>query len=110
MGSNKYIKGFLEDIVLQMIHDAGKMYGYQITQKVKDKTNGEISFTEGALYPVLHRLESKGALKVSFEKVEGRVRKYYQLTENGHTLVTDNSDDLISFLSNLQLVFNLKKV
>jgi DNA-binding PadR family transcriptional regulator len=108
MSSNKYIKGFLEDIVMQMINDSGKMYGYQITQKVKERTQGEISFTEGALYPVLHRLESKGHLTVSFQKVEGRVRKYYELTPLGGKLVKNNTEDLTSFLHNLQLVFNIK--
>lgn len=108
MKTNKYIKGFLEDIVLQMIQDSGKMYGYQITHRVKELTQGEISFTEGALYPVLHRLENKGLLEVSFDKVEGRVRKYYALTPEGGKAISSSSADLASFISNLQLVFNLK--
>ncbi|MFT5877668.1 MAG: PadR family transcriptional regulator PadR [Dokdonia sp.] len=108
MKSNKYIQGFLEDIVLQMIKDSGKMYGYQITQRVKELTQGEISFTEGALYPVLNRLEAKDLLTVSFEKGEGRVRKYYEFTPQGGQLRVGNADDLAHFLTRLHIVFNVK--
>lgn len=107
MSANKYIKGFLEDIVLQMIRENGKMYGYQITQKVKEITSGEMSFTEGALYPVLHKLESKGALEVSYEKVAGRTRKYYALTPQGGVLISETKERLTHFINSLNVVFNL---
>ncbi len=108
MGANKYIKGFLEDIVLQLIQENGKMYGYELTQKVKEITSGELSFTEGALYPVLHRLEGKGLLEVSFENVEGRTRKYYSLTPKGGKNIIDAQEGLSQFLNGLQRVFKLK--
>ena len=108
MGANKYIKGFLEDIVLQLIHENGKMYGYEISQKVKEITAGDLTFTEGALYPVLHRLEGKGMLAVSFENVEGRTRKYYALTPEGGRSIPAVQEGLFQFLSGLQRVFNLK--
>ena len=59
-------------------------YGYQIIQKVKESSGGELEWSDGMLYPVLHRLEKEGLL-VSHWKVseEGRLRKYYGLTDLG---------------------------
>lgn len=110
MKNKKYIKGFLEDIVLQLIRKNDKMYGYEITQKVKEITSGEISLTEGALYPVLHRLEGQNLLTVSFEKVDGRVRKYYQLTPEGGECIRNNVVELEAFLTGLNSLFNLKPI
>ncbi len=53
MATKNYIKGFLEDIVLYLIHENHEMYGYEITKKVQEITNGTITVTEGALYPIL---------------------------------------------------------
>jgi len=110
MKDKVYIKGFLEDIVLQLIRDNDKMYGYEITQKVKQLTAGEIKLTEGALYPVLHKLESKGLLTASFDKVDGRTRKYYELTVEGGEKSKKSIAELQNFIGNLQTLFNLKPV
>lgn len=59
------------------------MYGYEITQQVKERTNGEITLTYGALYPVLHKLEEEGCLITESEEADGRLRKYYSLTAAG---------------------------
>lgn len=59
------------------------MYGYEITQAVKTRTNGELALTFGALYPVLHKLEEEGLLVTQTEEVDGRLRKYYSLTPSG---------------------------
>ena len=58
MISNDLIKGSLKTIVLKMLREEGPMHGYAITQRVEDLTEGKIRLTYGALYPVLHKLES----------------------------------------------------
>ena len=108
MKSNKYIKGFLEDIVLQMIQDSGKMYGYQITQKVKELTKGELKITEGALYPALHKLEADGLLDVEVAKVGNRLRKYYKLTESGSKETANKLAEMQEFLKTMQHLVNPK--
>lgn len=59
-------------------------YGYEIIQKVRDLSDGEIEWAEGALYPLLHRLEREGLIE-SFPRMaeSGRERKYYRLKTAG---------------------------
>ena len=83
MQKNNLYKGSLSTIVLKLLSEKGKMYGYQITREVEQLTSGELMVTEGALYPVLHKLEAKGLLSVEMKKVNNRVRKYYNITEKG---------------------------
>ncbi len=76
-------KGSLNLIILKMLEEEGRMYGYEITQKAKELTKGAIKISEGALYPALHKLEAEGLLTVSMEQIGNRLRKYYQLTPGG---------------------------
>jgi DNA-binding PadR family transcriptional regulator len=107
MGNKKYIKGFLEDIVLHLINEEGEMYGYEITQKVRELSQGAITITEGALYPILHKLEREAKLTVSYRKIAGRLRKYYRLTPEGGVRAATASIELTQFLAGLAGLFNL---
>ncbi|MGB5393843.1 MAG: PadR family transcriptional regulator, partial [Lutimonas sp.] len=79
----KLVKGSLQTIVLKLLSENDKMYGYEITQKVKELTKDKIQITEGALYPALHKLEAEGFLDVEIVNIGNRMRKYYKLTEQG---------------------------
>ena len=59
-------------------------YGYKIIQRVKDISGGTLEWSDNMLYPVLRRLE-KGGLLISRWKIskEGRMRRYYRITEQG---------------------------
>ncbi len=62
----------------------GESYGYEIIQKVKELSGGELEWADGMLYPVLHRLEKDGNVATQWKlSKEGRRRKYYRLTEAG---------------------------
>jgi PadR family transcriptional regulator, regulatory protein PadR len=62
----------------------GDSYGYAILQRVRELSGGELEWTDGMLYPVLHRLERSGLVASRWEKAEtGRKRKYYRITEAG---------------------------
>ncbi|MES2306375.1 MAG: helix-turn-helix transcriptional regulator [Gemmatimonadota bacterium] len=62
----------------------GDSYGYAILKRVKDLSGGHIEWTDGMLYPVLHRLERLGHVEARWEVPEsGRKRKYYQVTSQG---------------------------
>lgn len=95
-------KGSLNTIIMKLLEQNGKMYGYEITQKVKEITQGEMNITEGALYPALHKLEAEGFLDVEMDKVDGRVRKYYKLTESGVTETVSRMEELENFIRNMQ--------
>ncbi len=108
MSSNPMLKGTLQTIILKLLEDNNRMYGYEITQKVKELTAGEIMLTEGALYPALHKLEADGMLETFTEVVDNRVRKYYRLTEQGGKEVTSKLSEAQAFIEQLQLLLNLK--
>lgn len=78
------------------------MYGYEITQKVKELTKGELQITEGALYPALHKLEGEGLLDVEVAKVGNRLRKYYKLTEAGSKEKVNRLAEMQEFLKTMQ--------
>lgn len=62
----------------------GQNYGYQIIQRVKSISGGTLKWSDGMLYPVLHRLEKDGFIVSQWKKSEeGRYRKYYSLTDHG---------------------------
>jgi len=70
--------------VLLSVLSNGEMYGYQIIQRVIDLSGGVLDWSEGMLYPVLHRLEKEGLIRSRWEMSEqGRRRKYYSLTDAG---------------------------
>ncbi|MBO3698141.1 PadR family transcriptional regulator [Roseivirga sp. E12] len=83
MYSKELIRGTLKTIVLKLLSEHGRMYGYEITQKVKEISSNEINLTFGALYPTLHKLEKEGVVTTSSEEVDNRTRKYYSLTSQG---------------------------
>ena len=108
MSNNPLLKGTLQTIILKLLADHTEMYGYEITQKVKEVTEGEIMITEGALYPALHKLEAEGLLETFTQIVDNRVRKYYRLTEQGGQQVSDKLSEAAAYISQLQLLLSLK--
>ena len=62
----------------------GESYGYQIIQRIHDLSDGKLAWSDGTLYPVLHRLEGEGLIASTWRMSEaGRKRKYYRLTPAG---------------------------
>jgi PadR family transcriptional regulator PadR len=62
----------------------GDSYGYAILRRINELSGGELDWTEGLLYPLLHRLERLGFVESSWQSVTGeRRRKYYRITRSG---------------------------
>jgi PadR family transcriptional regulator, regulatory protein PadR len=62
----------------------GESYGYAILRRINELSGGELDWTEGLLYPLLHRLERLGHVESSWRSVTGeRRRKYYRITDKG---------------------------
>ena len=108
MGNQKLYKGSLQTIILKLLEGNDKMYGYEITQKVKELTKGELKITKRALYPALHKLEADGLLDVEVAKVGNRLRKYYKLTENGTKETVNKLAEMQEFLKTMQQLVNPK--
>ena len=70
-------------LVLAILSE-GESYGYAILKRVAELSGGELTWTDGMLYPLLHRLERNGFVKAVWgESESGRRRKYYRLTRAG---------------------------
>ena len=95
---------------MQLLKENVRMYGFEITQKVKEITQNQLKITEGALYPLLHRLEAEGVLEASMENIGNRVRKYYSLTKKGKKQTIGAFKEVESFVETLQILFKPKPV
>jgi PadR family transcriptional regulator PadR len=108
MYSSELIKGTLKTIILKLLSDSDKMYGYEITQKVKELTGGKIQLTEGALYPTLHAMETQGILTTEVVNVGNRIRKYYSVTETGKKVANDKVSEYADFIDTMIFLLDLK--
>lgn len=108
MYSKDLIKGTLQPIILKLLEENKRMYGYEITQKVKELTKGKIEITEGALYPTLHKLKDEGILQVETEYIGKRVRKYYTLTKTSNSVVAQKISEFADFIATINILLNSK--
>lgn len=108
MHSPELLKGTLQTIILKVLKDHGKMYGYEITQRVIELSDSRLLLTEGALYPTLHKLEADGLLKTETVLLGKRVRKYYTLTTEGKSLVKERVSELVDFIKTMSNVLQVK--
>lgn len=104
---NALYKGTLQNIILKLLSSEVKMYGYQLMQRAKELTKGELEMTEGALYPLLHKLENEGLIYAELQNVNGRDRKYYFLTAKGKRQQGEQEVEMKSYLFNLNAIFNV---
>ena len=106
--SSELIKGTLKTIVLKLLADNKKMYGYEITQKVKELTHDRIQITEGALYPTLHALEADKLVTTQVEYIGKRVRKYYTLSAAGKTASKEKLTELAAFMNTMAVLLDIR--
>lgn len=71
----------------------GESYGYAILKRVGELSGGELTWTEGMLYPLLHRLERLGYVEAGWRtSAEGRRRKHYRLTMEGRAALAEHGE------------------
>lgn len=105
--SSELIKGTLKTIVLKQLENNKRMYGYEITQRVKELTFDRIQITEGALYPTLHALEAEGLVTTETEYIGKRVRKYYSLSPEGKTKIDEKISELADFMNTMRFLLDI---
>jgi DNA-binding PadR family transcriptional regulator len=81
---------------------------YEITQRVKELSDGSIVLTEGALYPTLHKLEAEGLLKTERVLIGKRVRKYYVLTTLGKSQAKERVTEFVDFIRTMSTVLQVQ--
>jgi len=106
--SSELIKGTLKTIVLKLLADNKRMYGYEITQTVKELTLDKILITEGALYPTLHSLEADGLVTTEIEFIGKRVRKYYRLSPQGKIKTKEKVSEFADFMNTMKFLLDIK--
>ena len=95
MYSKELLKGTLSVIILNLLAENGRMYGYEIFKQVKERSDGKILLKDGSLYPALQKMSKEGLLTYEEEYIGKRVRKYYLLTTKG-------ADEKVAYLEELK--------
>ena len=97
--------------LLLSILAGGESYGYEIIQKVRELSGGHIKWSDGMLYPVLHRLERDGLIKSEWRESEtGRERKYYCLSNDGRKALKIEQQQWLSVHNTLSKLWKIKPV
>jgi PadR family transcriptional regulator PadR len=83
--------------VLRVLSD-GELYGYEIAQRIRERSGGAFAPGEGSLYPALHSLEAEGALQATWrDSDKGPRRRYYKITPLGLALLADQEREWSAF-------------
>jgi PadR family transcriptional regulator len=98
-----FMNGVPELLILRLLEQE-EMYGYEIVQAIRSRTDAVIAVGEGVVYPVLHGLESDGALRSRRKTVSGRSRIYYSVTPAGRRRLADLSATWSNLTSAIQKV------
>ncbi len=106
MVSRDLLKGTLKTIVLSLLEENNRMYGYAITKEVERLSEGKILLTWGGLYPVLHKLEQDKLIISEEESIGKRVRKYYSLTESGTKTAKEKVQEFLDFVTIMGGIIN----
>jgi PadR family transcriptional regulator, regulatory protein PadR len=97
-------------LVLSILGE-GPSYGYAIIQRVRDLSEEALEWSDGMLYPVLHRLEREGLVQAYWEKPEGgHERKYYRLTDSGKRARKEEQQEWIKVHNTLAKLWKIKPV
>jgi DNA-binding PadR family transcriptional regulator len=104
MYSKELLKGTLSAIILKLLSEQDRMYGYEISMRVKELSDGKILLKDGSLYPALQKMTADGLLSFKEEEVGGRIRKYYYITKLGQKEKTVFVEELKDFMTTLNKI------
>lgn len=86
------ISGSMSMLLLKLLEEKD-MYGYEMIETLRSRSNNVFELKAGTLYPLLHTLEEKGLLTVYEQEVNGKVRKYYSITKEGHKFLSGKKEE-----------------
>lgn len=94
---SQLLKGAMAYLVLAVLKD-GELYGYQIAVRLRERSQGAFSPSEGSLYPTLHRLEADGALTAAWRAGDrGPRRRWYRITPAGLAMLASHAREWEDF-------------
>jgi DNA-binding PadR family transcriptional regulator len=107
MPSKELIAASTRPLLLSLLAE-GESYGYALIQRVKELSGGALQWSDGMLYPVLHRLEEEGLIQAEWRDSEtGRKRKYYRLTKSGRQSAKTERTQWLAVHNTLATLWNL---
>mgnify|MGYP002509587811 FL=1 len=86
------ISGSMTMLILRLLSD-GDMYGYEMIDTLRKRSQNVFELKAGTLYPLLHGLEEKGLLRVYEKDHGGKTRKYYSITKEGRGLLAKKTEE-----------------
>lgn len=108
MATKDLVAASARPLVLSILN-RGESYGYAIIQEVKQLSGGQLEWSDGMLYPVLHRLEKEGLIKSKWGKSDtGRKRKYYTLSGDGGKALKNEKEQWLGVHNTLAQIWGIK--
>ena len=86
------VSGSMTMLILKLLSEKD-MYGYEMIDTLRQKSQNVFELKAGTLYPLLHSLEEKGLLVVYEQEFGGKTRKYYSLTKQGEKLLEKKTEE-----------------
>jgi DNA-binding PadR family transcriptional regulator len=97
------VKGQLELLLLGVLR-RGPQHGYAVITELRDRSDGAFDLPEGTVYPALHKLEAAGLVASGWSTVEGRKRRVYELTADGHAALAEQRREWRRFARGMEAV------
>ena len=102
---SQLLKGIAPVVVLEIL-SRGKMYGYELSEAVRERSGDVLTLGQGTLYPLLYNLEAKKLIRGTWEEADsGRERRYYSITSKGKAELSKQKEQLSSLQKGLKFVF-----
>lgn len=86
------VSGSMTMLILKLLEEKD-MYGYEMIESLRSKSNNVFELKAGTLYPLLHGLEEKGLLNSYEQEFLGKVRKYYSITKDGKSFLAKKTEE-----------------
>lgn len=108
--SDNVKRGTIELLILTLLN-AGDMYGYELVQEIKSRSNGLYTMQESSLYPSLYRLLDKGFISDRQEKVgKRRIRVYYHIEDTGKAYLSEIRKEYLSLSRGVLSILNINSL
>lgn len=86
------VSGSMTMLLLKLLEEKD-MYGYEMIETLRAKSNSVFELKAGTLYPLLHAMESKGWVRAYEMEVSGKIRKYYSITGEGKKTLAKKKEE-----------------
>ncbi|MGA2914612.1 MAG: helix-turn-helix transcriptional regulator [Sedimentisphaerales bacterium] len=104
------LKGIAPVVVLEIL-SRGRMYGYELSEAIENKSQKILTLGQGTLYPLLYNLEAQKLIKGKWETApSGRKRRYYSITSKGKERLNADKVQLAELFASLKLVLGISTI